>query len=92
MHLKNIPPALVPYKHTGELGKLSKAALMDMVWSLAAQLTECCDDERQVIHVIWREWQTVEQHRKEFKKLCDKPPEFKSCAGVPPVNPEEISD
>jgi hypothetical protein len=59
MHLKNIPPALVPYKHTAELGRLSKAALMDMVWSLAAQLTECPDDERQVIYVIRREWSTV---------------------------------
>jgi hypothetical protein len=71
MHLKNIPPALVPFKHTAELEALSKAALMDMIWSLAAQLSECCDDERQVMYTIGREWKTVERYRKEFKKRCD---------------------
>lgn len=73
MHLKNIPPALVPYKHTGELEKLSKAALMDMVWSLASRTVECCDDEHQVIHAIRQEWATVKRHREEFKKLCNTP-------------------
>lgn len=73
MHLKNIPPALVPYKHTPELESLSKAALMDMVWDLASQLAECCDDEHQVIHVIRNNWATVKLYREEFKKRCNTP-------------------
>jgi len=35
MNLKNQPPIFVPPEHVTELEKISKAALMDMVWDYA---------------------------------------------------------
>jgi hypothetical protein len=35
MNLKNQPPVYVPDEHCAEIEKLSKAALMDMVWDYA---------------------------------------------------------
>ena len=52
MHLKNIPPQIVPREYWCEVEKLSKAALMDMVWSLAGQCVnheDGSDDYREVI-------------------------------------------
>lgn len=40
MNLKNKPPVFVPAEFRGEIEKLSKAALMDMVWDYARQV--CC--------------------------------------------------
>ncbi len=37
MNLKNQPPVLVPEAYQPEIEKLSKAALMDLVWSFAAR-------------------------------------------------------
>ena len=37
MNLKNKPPVFVPVDCQPELERLSKAALMDMVWDYAAQ-------------------------------------------------------
>jgi hypothetical protein len=37
MHLRNKPPVFVPTAHRAEIEKLSKAALMDMVWDYAVQ-------------------------------------------------------
>jgi len=39
MHLKNKPPVFVPICYRGEMEKLSKAALMDMVWDYAFQMS-----------------------------------------------------
>ena len=41
MNLKNRPPIFVPEQLQGEIEKLSKAALMDMVWDLAARCAGC---------------------------------------------------
>lgn len=38
MNLKNQPPIWVPQQHRAEVEKLSKAALMDMVWDYALQI------------------------------------------------------
>ena len=38
MHLRAKPPVFVPREHQAELERLSKAALMDMVWDYATQL------------------------------------------------------
>lgn len=38
MNLKNQGPAFVPDEYQAEFEKLSKAALMDMVWDYAAQI------------------------------------------------------
>jgi hypothetical protein len=38
MNLQNRPPIFVPPEHCAEVEKLSKAALMDMVWDYATQI------------------------------------------------------
>lgn len=38
MNLKNQQPVFVPFEFRGEIEKLSKAALMDMVWDYAFQI------------------------------------------------------
>lgn len=37
MNLKNHPPVFVPRVHCAEFEKMSKAALMDVVWDLAVR-------------------------------------------------------
>ena len=44
MNLKNQGPIFVPDQHRAEIEKLSKAALMDMVWDFAKQCTPADDD------------------------------------------------
>lgn len=64
MHLKNKPPVLVPREYWSELEKLSKCALIDMVWSLAGQTdVESGDNAGEVIKRIRREWAVVADHR-----------------------------
>jgi hypothetical protein len=43
MNLKNRRPVYVPGEHIAELEKLSKAALMDMVWDYAMQFAGVTD-------------------------------------------------
>lgn len=40
MNLKNQPPVFIPFEFRAEIEKLSKAALMDMVWDYAFQIGE----------------------------------------------------
>jgi hypothetical protein len=44
VNLKNKPPIFVPDRFRTEIEKLSKAALMDMVWDYAMQIG-CSDGE-----------------------------------------------
>lgn len=39
MNLKNQPPVLVPFEFRKEMEALPKAALMDMVWDYAYQMS-----------------------------------------------------
>jgi hypothetical protein len=43
MHIKNRPPVLVPDAYRVDFERLSKAALMDMVWDYAAQVSGADD-------------------------------------------------
>ncbi len=43
MNLKNQQPVFVPFEFRAEVEKLSKAALMDMVWDYATQMQEVTD-------------------------------------------------
>ena len=43
MNRKNQPPVYVPDEHMAEIEKLSKAALMDMVWDYAMQFAGITD-------------------------------------------------
>lgn len=47
MHIKNARPVFVPAPYCAEIEKLSKAALMDMAWDMAKQLTPPGDDGRE---------------------------------------------
>jgi hypothetical protein len=51
MNLNNKPPVFVPHEHWAEIEKLSKAALMDMVWDFAVQITGS-DDPMTVMHAL----------------------------------------
>lgn len=56
---------LVPDKYFWPLNSLSKNALADIVWSLAAAASESADDHDAVIATIHREWAVVAQHRED---------------------------
>src|SRR5258705_5293140 len=45
MNLQNRPPVFVPREHWDEIEKLSKAALMDLVWDYAAQVAGVGDSQ-----------------------------------------------
>lgn len=64
MHMKNKGPVLIPLRHIAEVEKLSKAALMDVVWSLAARCSQSADDAESVMTEFRAEWEVVKQHRK----------------------------
>jgi hypothetical protein len=45
------------------LMRLSKAALADIAWNLAARCAESCDDRDAVLSVVMEEAETVSIHR-----------------------------
>lgn len=45
MGITKRPPIFVPAKYRTEIEKLSKAALMDVVWDLCAMRAESADDD-----------------------------------------------
>jgi hypothetical protein len=45
MHLNAKPPIFVPFSERAEIEKLSKAALMDMVWDYARQVAWVCGED-----------------------------------------------
>lgn len=63
MNLKNQQPVFVPLEFRGEIEKLSKAALMDMVWDFAFQIGEEFPDK--AMAEFRRRWAIVESHRKQ---------------------------
>lgn len=69
MHAKAKLPVLVPPEYCTEIEALSKAALMDMVWSLAGQTVESCDDDPDVMRKIRDERRIVEHFRKNAQSL-----------------------
>ncbi len=46
MHLNAKRPVFVPPPYWDEFDKLSKAALMDMVWDFATQLAQSASEDR----------------------------------------------
>ena len=55
MNLKNQKPVLVPFAHWAELDGLSKAALMDVVWSFATRCAGREDDAATILAEVRRE-------------------------------------
>jgi hypothetical protein len=66
MNLKNQPPVFVPRQHCAEIEKLSKAALMDMVWDLATRCagTSMAEPDR-IMTEVRTTAEIVTRYRKE---------------------------
>lgn len=68
MHLRAQRPVFVPEEHWGEIQKLSKAALMDMVWDYATSTAGEGEDAVDAIMAELRERRDIIlTHRKLAK-------------------------
>lgn len=67
MNLKNQPPVFVPDEVRAEIEQLSKAALMDMVWDYAVQLTGDAAPGHLATHGPGATGAAVETALKEFR-------------------------
>lgn len=69
MNLKNQPPISVPEQYQAEIERLSKAALMDMVWNLA---NRCSGGDGlshfRVMEEVRSTRDTILNHRKQWHK------------------------
>ena|SRR5712692_1554741 len=73
MNLKNQPPIFVPIEYRAEIEKLSKAALMDMVWDYAMQCgpgAELPNAEAVMIEFRQRR-EIILSHREQAKGTVD---------------------
>lgn len=59
MNLKNQRPVLVPVTYWSDMEKLSKAALMDMVWSFATRCSGQEEFPRQIMQEVEKERDAV---------------------------------
>jgi hypothetical protein len=65
MHLKNQRPIFVPQVYWTEIERLSKAAMMDMVWDLAQRCAGVGNDHpRQIMDEIARTAEIITIYRK----------------------------
>lgn len=69
MHIRNKPPVFVPAEYRAEIEQLSKAALMDVIWDMAKQLTPPDDDgheahQADVIGIVRSIVDIVKTHRR----------------------------
>ncbi len=62
MHIHAKPPVMVPQDHWREIEKLSKAALMDMVWSFSVRCAGS-EDAEAVIGEFRRERDAIQAVR-----------------------------
>lgn len=71
MHLNAKPPIFVPPEHRAEVEKLSKAALMDMVWDYAMQIAGAPHHEDQsVIGEFRNRREIILEYRKTLAHLA----------------------
>ncbi len=74
MHLKAQRPIFVPDPYIGELEKLSKAALMDMVWDLA---TRCSGGDSletaEIIAEVRHTAEVITSYRKQEREHAQRP-------------------
>lgn len=67
MNLKNQPPVFVPERYQAEIEKLSKAALMDMIWDYAAQISGVDGGHPQAVEAVMTEFRSrrdiIQTHR-----------------------------
>jgi hypothetical protein len=70
MGITKRPPHFVPKEFCGEMEKISKAALMDMVWTLAGRIagntesgTTSFENTAPIVALIREEWEIVKIYR-----------------------------
>ena len=63
MNLKNKPPIFVPAQYRAEVEQLSKAALMDMVWDYARQLSMTPSDDAAALAEFRERREIIMTHR-----------------------------
>jgi hypothetical protein len=67
VNLNNKPPVFVPQEHWAELERLSKAALMDMVWDYAEQIA-CADGDPTAIMAEFRARREIILNYRNYRK------------------------
>jgi hypothetical protein len=67
MHLRNQPPVFVPTEVESEIENLSKAALMDMVWDYAVQITASAAESSLATHGASATGPAVDAAMNEFR-------------------------
>ena len=74
MNLKNQKPVFVPAQYWSEIEKISKAALMDMVWDLATRCSGGDDLAHfKVMDEVRSTWDIIRVYR-ERERLSPQPP------------------
>lgn len=69
MHLKNQKPVLMHWQFVEEFERMSKAALMDLAWSMAVRLCGHEGDAAPVVRVLRGERDRVLLVRKQLKEI-----------------------
>jgi hypothetical protein len=67
MNLKNQPPVFVPRELWGEIEKMSKAALIDMVWDYATQVSASAGDVTAAMDEFRKRREIILSYRKREK-------------------------
>src|SRR5262245_50897871 len=67
VNLKNQPPIFVPAQYRAEIEKLSKAALIDMVWDYAMQMCGASDDDEAMKELRDKRDLILDHRRQEFR-------------------------
>lgn len=67
MNLKNTPPIFVPGQFRAEIEKLSKAALMDLVWDYATTSASDPSDSESIMSDLRTRRDIIIEHRKGAK-------------------------
>lgn len=65
MHLNAKPPVFIPDEFVAEIEKLSKAALMDMVWDYATQISEQPCTDGAIMEEFRKRREIILHHRKK---------------------------
>jgi hypothetical protein len=68
MNLKNQKPIFVPRKHWAAMEKLSKAAMMDVLWDMAYAGAGC--DETRAAKELFERMDIIVHHRKQAAKVA----------------------
>jgi hypothetical protein len=69
MHLRNQRAVLVPSQLTFEIEQMSKAALMDIAWSMATRLSGQEEDPGEIMRVFRQEGEIVLRLRKHLREI-----------------------